>query len=235
MADLVFVGDQQGWAVGGRGLILHTSDGGQTWAVQKSGVTRNIMSVAFARRAARLRRLHGQRLLLRPPTAGPPGSASGAYGRTTTRSAALAVGVDGRIWAALGGREWSGYVRPPGVDRQRRPHVAVPGREQEPAPSGTSSRGARIYAVGPTEELEQRSDVTQVLVSDDAGATWQAHLTGTASLGGDRRQRRGDAVRRRRHHGHEHRRRSHLVRGSTSRASQHRWHRPGRALRRAGP
>jgi hypothetical protein len=38
---------QNGWAVGGAGTILHTSDGGSTWSPQSSGYGRTIYSVTF--------------------------------------------------------------------------------------------------------------------------------------------------------------------------------------------
>jgi photosystem II stability/assembly factor-like uncharacterized protein len=37
VASVCFVDKRHGWAVGGRGLILHTCDGGETWAEQQSG------------------------------------------------------------------------------------------------------------------------------------------------------------------------------------------------------
>ena len=36
--SLYFVSDLEGWAVGDRGMIVHTSDGGQSWETQKSGL-----------------------------------------------------------------------------------------------------------------------------------------------------------------------------------------------------
>ena len=45
--DVAFVDAQNGWAVGGSGTILHTSDGGQTWTAQNSGVQLELTSVDF--------------------------------------------------------------------------------------------------------------------------------------------------------------------------------------------
>ena len=45
--DVDFVDAQNGWAVGGNGAILHTSDGGQTWIAQNSGVQLELTSVDF--------------------------------------------------------------------------------------------------------------------------------------------------------------------------------------------
>ncbi|MBI3861783.1 MAG: hypothetical protein HY290_07790 [Planctomycetia bacterium] len=45
--DVQFVGDRQGWAVGDRGVIWHSDDGGETWNLQPSGVTCPLRSVCF--------------------------------------------------------------------------------------------------------------------------------------------------------------------------------------------
>src|SRR5437868_1957139 len=39
LTAVTFVDADHGWAVGDRGVIWHTSDGGRTWKLQKSGVT----------------------------------------------------------------------------------------------------------------------------------------------------------------------------------------------------
>ena len=39
--------DPNGWAVGFGGTIVHTSDGGATWAAQTSGTTNEFFSVEF--------------------------------------------------------------------------------------------------------------------------------------------------------------------------------------------
>lgn len=45
--DLSFVSPQEGWAVGDRGVIWHTSDGGRRWELQESGVACPLYSVCF--------------------------------------------------------------------------------------------------------------------------------------------------------------------------------------------
>ena len=45
--DVCFVDTRHGWAVGDRGTILHTADGGQSWAVQSSPVACRLESVQF--------------------------------------------------------------------------------------------------------------------------------------------------------------------------------------------
>lgn len=35
LTGVAFVGEREGWAVGHRGVVLHTQDGGETWAVQR--------------------------------------------------------------------------------------------------------------------------------------------------------------------------------------------------------
>ena len=47
LADVCFAGPQQGWAVGDRGVIWHTEDGGRQWYLQPSGVGCTLESVCF--------------------------------------------------------------------------------------------------------------------------------------------------------------------------------------------
>jgi photosystem II stability/assembly factor-like uncharacterized protein len=47
LAAVCFVGPQQGWAVGDRGVIWHTSDGGEQWSQQESGVVCRLDDVTF--------------------------------------------------------------------------------------------------------------------------------------------------------------------------------------------
>ena len=42
-----FINPNKGWAVGESGFIIHTADGGNTWQIQASGITRNLTSVKF--------------------------------------------------------------------------------------------------------------------------------------------------------------------------------------------
>jgi photosystem II stability/assembly factor-like uncharacterized protein len=42
-----FATHDQGWAVGGEGVILATTDGGQTWRPQRSGVGDDLYDVKF--------------------------------------------------------------------------------------------------------------------------------------------------------------------------------------------
>lgn len=46
--DVTFVDSRRGWAVGDRGVVLHTDDGGAHWARQQSGVESPLLSVSFA-------------------------------------------------------------------------------------------------------------------------------------------------------------------------------------------
>jgi len=45
--DVFFVDPQYGWAVGDRGVVWHTQDGGRSWQLQRSGVTCSLRSVFF--------------------------------------------------------------------------------------------------------------------------------------------------------------------------------------------
>ncbi len=47
LADVKFVDSQQGWAVGDRGVIWHTVDGGTNWETQNSGVECRLSSLFF--------------------------------------------------------------------------------------------------------------------------------------------------------------------------------------------
>jgi len=47
LAEVCFVDARHGWAVGDRGAIWHTKDGGETWALQPSGVACRLESVCF--------------------------------------------------------------------------------------------------------------------------------------------------------------------------------------------
>ncbi|MCH7606582.1 MAG: hypothetical protein IH962_05445 [Chloroflexi bacterium] len=47
LEDVTFVDPVNGWAVGGGGTVVHTSDGGDTWETQDSGVDTKLTSVAF--------------------------------------------------------------------------------------------------------------------------------------------------------------------------------------------
>jgi photosystem II stability/assembly factor-like uncharacterized protein len=47
LLGVVFPDTQNGWAVGGDGLILHSADGGKTWTRQDSRVTNTLRSVYF--------------------------------------------------------------------------------------------------------------------------------------------------------------------------------------------
>ncbi len=45
--DVQFVGSRHGWAVGDRGVIWQTSDGGESWSLQASGVSCPLRSISF--------------------------------------------------------------------------------------------------------------------------------------------------------------------------------------------
>jgi hypothetical protein len=41
--DLFFLDENNGWAVGSKGSIIHTIDGGETWELQSQGLTSNFL------------------------------------------------------------------------------------------------------------------------------------------------------------------------------------------------
>jgi photosystem II stability/assembly factor-like uncharacterized protein len=47
LTAVTFVDADRGWAVGDRGVIWHTSDGGRTWKLQESGVTYRLEAIQF--------------------------------------------------------------------------------------------------------------------------------------------------------------------------------------------
>ena len=47
LTDVCFTDPQFGWAVGDRGAIWHTQDGGNRWRLQKSGTGCGLQSVHF--------------------------------------------------------------------------------------------------------------------------------------------------------------------------------------------
>ena len=47
LTDVCFVDRKTGWAVGDRGVIWHTADGGKDWEIQPSGVSCRLESVSF--------------------------------------------------------------------------------------------------------------------------------------------------------------------------------------------
>jgi photosystem II stability/assembly factor-like uncharacterized protein len=47
LTAVTFIDADRGWAVGDRGVIWHTSDGGRTWKLQSSGVTCRVEAIQF--------------------------------------------------------------------------------------------------------------------------------------------------------------------------------------------
>ena len=83
LSDVCFLDEQQGWAVGDRGVIWHTDDGGRHWHVQDSGVSCPLDSVCF----------------ISPTT----GWAAGGFGHPflhTSSGVVLATQDGGRHWQA---------------------------------------------------------------------------------------------------------------------------------------
>jgi photosystem II stability/assembly factor-like uncharacterized protein len=47
LASVTCVGNLDGWVAGAGGLVAHTTDGGQTWALQTSGVSADLNAIRF--------------------------------------------------------------------------------------------------------------------------------------------------------------------------------------------
>ena len=179
VSDLTFVDGQQGWAVGGRGLILHTADGGKTWVAQNSGEARDIVTVAFADS------LHGYAacengVFLTTADGGATWTRVLTRGLWVPSIGSLAAGSDGKLWAALGGRYSDGRFPRLAWSRDggRRWRYADVSRVDSVWDVTTSAAG--VYAVGPLQTSGGQSGASQVLCSHDGGATWQRHVVGAS-------------------------------------------------------
>lgn len=156
--DVVFWDSQRGWAVGGGGTILITTNGGRTWRRQKVG-SRNIYGVGFV--GERQGWAVGERgLLLYTRTAGAtwgirPVPAKGDLNAVQFANPQVGwiVGDDGVILATQdGGRNWN--PQQAGVVRRLR-HLAC-----------FSLKGCIVVGQAGT-----------VLTTDDGGKTWTQRLT----------------------------------------------------------
>src|SRR5690242_18100236 len=47
LTAVTFLDADRGWAVGDRGVIWHTTDGGRSWKLQNSGVTCRLEAIQF--------------------------------------------------------------------------------------------------------------------------------------------------------------------------------------------
>ncbi|MBX3506936.1 MAG: hypothetical protein KF895_15770 [Parvibaculum sp.] len=47
LRDVHFINEQNGWAVGDKGIILHSADSGKTWVAQSSSVQTDLYGVHF--------------------------------------------------------------------------------------------------------------------------------------------------------------------------------------------
>ena len=45
--DIFFVSEDEGWVTGDEGTVLHTIDGGTTWELQNSNVTKDLATIFF--------------------------------------------------------------------------------------------------------------------------------------------------------------------------------------------
>ena len=50
LTDICFVDERYGWAVGDRGVVWHTEDGGRQWQRQRSGINCELQSICFINR-----------------------------------------------------------------------------------------------------------------------------------------------------------------------------------------
>lgn len=95
-ADLDFVDSSRGWVVGDAGSIVKTSDGGVTWKAQSSGISADLLGVAFSDAA------HGWAVAEYGILATGDGGVTWTVKKTTTDQYELsdiACAGDGHAWA----------------------------------------------------------------------------------------------------------------------------------------
>ena len=132
--DVTFVDRQHGWAVGDRGAIWHTDDGGRHWSLERSGVDCQLSSVLF---------LDVNR-----------GWAAGGYTQPYTHASSGVV-----LRTRDGGRTWAQEARSviPAISRIGcfdATHLWAVGRSSAVFPSGviTSDDGGRSWSSLPAGE-----------------------------------------------------------------------------------
>ncbi|MEM8679583.1 MAG: YCF48-related protein, partial [Planctomycetota bacterium] len=192
--DVTFVDRDFGWAVGDRGTIWHTQDGGRHWQLQSSPAACPLWSVDFVDRAhgwavggTTLPYLHrGEGVVLRTTNGGQSWEAmpnamlpmlfdcqfaDRTQGSAT--SAASALFRDRGLMTSDGGRTWSGAPSPQGtLTSQILQQVAT-----LPEPSGDLFDFATA-AIVPGRVWVAGHPGSRVFRSDDGGETWEGFETG---------------------------------------------------------
>jgi photosystem II stability/assembly factor-like uncharacterized protein len=153
----------QAWAVGSRGLIIHTADGGRHWVRQPSGVTADLLDVAFAdaghgwaggQSGRLLRTVDGGRHWTTTRLGSPPGVRQLSFADDTHGIALLNMLRPDILVTADGGRTWTTVHLPVPTDR----------------PTAVTMEDAS-HAVLIAYSVTQR--ISHTWTSSDGGKTWQ--------------------------------------------------------------
>ncbi|MGE5193651.1 MAG: YCF48-related protein [Deltaproteobacteria bacterium] len=162
--DVQFVGSRSGWAVGDRGVIWHSEDGGESWLLQSSGVNCPLRSVCF----------------LSDRVGWVAGGGTAPYTRHP-------YGVV--LTTTDGGRTWKPLVAPPAsaapADARLRNAAAAPANKTDrPEPTLPRLRKIRFFSreEGIAVGEGTGSDPSGVFSTEDGGQSWRA-LPGKASPG----------------------------------------------------
>ena len=199
-----FVSATTGWAVGDRGTVLATRDGGSTWTAQPSGISDELHDVHFAGDGLRGWATGTQRRVIATNDGGKTWSQTSVGTGDALHSLFFldeglkgwAVGDGGKVYATMnGGRSWneqaSGYAR--ALTHVRFTDDGLRGWAAGDALLQTSDGGSvwRVQAgvaEAPIVALHVSRDGRRVwavghrgtvVVSRDAGATWTAQKSGT--------------------------------------------------------
>lgn len=176
LTAVTFVDDKTGWAVGHDTVILHTTDGGETWAKQFGGGESDnaLLTVAFW-----------------DPN---HGLAMGAFNFTAETKDGGQTWVERKTLNPIQVKPAAGPAAPPGAGGPGKPESSVVAGEQADAPRHGASGGGDgedPYAaatgdenhlnagfVGPNGEMYVAAEAGAVFRSFDQGATWDKILTG---------------------------------------------------------
>ena len=160
--DVQFLGRRKGWAVGDRGVVWHTDDGGENWLLQTSGVDCPLRSICF----------------LTDRVGWIAGGGTVPY---TQRSYGVVLATTD------GGQTWNTLIAPPAIVSGLLDPDACPSRDKQKAIAQSQLprlRKIRFFSLEQGLALGETSGsrTTGVYATEDGGKTWRP-LTGVASPG----------------------------------------------------
>jgi len=210
LAAIFFAADsQRGWAVGDKGALLTSNDGGQSWSPQASGTEENLADVAFAANGQRGWAVGGNGTIIASADGGETWNtqASGTLEHlngvafTADGLRGWVVGGDGTALASSdGGRSWKPNAKEAGRGLWLS-NVAFAGDGQSGLAVGgggtilASNDGGRSWTPSPIERLNSRlngvffaadgqrgwavGENGTILASSDNGRSWSPQASGT--------------------------------------------------------